>query len=94
MPAPPHDLLYGSFLTLSADNPQGVVTLAQLPSLAAFVDTWTHSRLAPVSDPFEEEHRATHLLSEVLMSRLSHLSYKETELLEPLARLCFYPGQV
>lgn len=27
-------------------------------------------------------------------SLLSHLSYEEHEIVEPLARLCFYPGQV
>lgn len=55
MPDYGHDLVFGTFLTPSADNPQGVVALAQLteragldlatfqdhPYQAAFLDTWT-----------------------------------------------------
>jgi hemerythrin-like domain-containing protein len=40
---------------------------------------------------FEDLRRATDVLSDVL---LSHLAYEEQQLVEPLARYGFYPGQV
>ena len=42
-------------------------------------------------DDFEPLQAAIDLLTDTL---LSHLSYEERELVEPLARLGFYPGQL
>ena len=42
-------------------------------------------------DDFDQLQRAIDLLTDAL---LSHLSYEEHELVEPLARLGFYPDQV
>jgi hypothetical protein len=42
-------------------------------------------------DDFEQLQRALDLLTDTL---LSHLSYEEHELVEPLARLGFYANQV
>ena len=42
-------------------------------------------------DDFEPLQQAIDLLTDTL---LSHLSYEEHELVEPLARLGFYPGQL
>lgn len=49
--------------------------------------------VAHINDPddFEPLRRAIDLLTDTL---LSHLSYEEHELVEPLARLGFYPGQL
>ena len=49
--------------------------------------------VALAADPAELDgvQRAVDLLTDTL---LSHLSYEEVELVEPLARLGFYPGQV
>jgi hemerythrin-like domain-containing protein len=42
-------------------------------------------------DDFEPIQEAIDFLTDAL---LSHLSYEEFEIVEPLARLGFYPGQV
>lgn len=42
-------------------------------------------------DDFDQLQRSIDLLTDAL---LSHLSYEEHELVEPLARLGFYPNQV
>ena len=42
-------------------------------------------------DDFEPIQEAIDFLTDAL---LSHLSYEEHEIVEPLARLGFYPGQV
>lgn len=49
--------------------------------------------VALAADPsrIDDVQEAVHLLADTL---LSHLSYEEAELVEPLARLGFYPGQV
>lgn len=49
--------------------------------------------IALAADPsrIDEVQEAVHVLADTL---LSHLSYEEIELVEPLARLGFYPGQV
>jgi hypothetical protein len=49
--------------------------------------------VAHINDPddFEPLQKAIDLLTDTL---LSHLSYEEHELVEPLARLGFYPGQL
>lgn len=47
--------------------------------------------LVATPDDFTELRRATDILTDTL---LSHLSYEEHQLVEPLARYGFYPGQV
>ena len=49
--------------------------------------------VALAADPsrIDDVQEAVHVLADTL---LSHLSYEEIELVEPLARLGFYPGQV
>jgi hemerythrin-like domain-containing protein len=47
--------------------------------------------LAADPEALEDLQEAVNLLSDTL---LSHLAYEEAELVEPLARVGFYPGQV